>query len=122
MEPIIGFGVNQLKVIVFIKRLRTEVYQNPVHPNPFKYMGGLIGVEFSYHHCGSRPWGLAKLPPSLIRNSCAKEIIRVVKSLLLDEESVLGDEAEFLNRTRIDKLLMIVIMSRLFNCSVSLQA
>ena len=35
VEPIIGFGVNRLKVIVLIDRLRTEVYQNPAHLDPF---------------------------------------------------------------------------------------
>ena len=40
IEPIIGFGVNQLKVIVSIDRLRTEVYQNPARPYPFQYVEG----------------------------------------------------------------------------------
>ena len=40
MEPIISFGVNQLKVIVSIDRLCTEVYKNPAHPDPFQYVGG----------------------------------------------------------------------------------
>ena len=34
VELIIGFEVNWLKVIVFIDRLRIEVYQHPKHPNP----------------------------------------------------------------------------------------
>ena len=88
MEPIIGFGVYRLQVIVLIDRLRTE-YQNPERLNPFQYVGGQIGVEFSYHHCGHRPWGLPKCPPSLIRNGFSKEIIRVVKPLLLDEGPIL---------------------------------
>ena len=40
MEPIISFGVNQLKVIVSIDRIRTEVYQNSVNPDLFQYIGG----------------------------------------------------------------------------------
>ena len=40
MEPIIGFGINRLKVILSIDRLHTEVYKNPVHFDPFQYMGG----------------------------------------------------------------------------------
>ena len=40
VEPIVGFGVNRLKVIIFIDRFRIEVYQNPTHPDPFEYMGG----------------------------------------------------------------------------------
>ena len=40
MEPIIGFGVNWLKVIVSIDRLRTEAYQNPAYLDPFQYVGG----------------------------------------------------------------------------------
>ena len=40
MEPIIGFGVNQLKVIVSIDRLCTEDYQNPAHSDPLQYVGG----------------------------------------------------------------------------------
>ena len=51
-----------------------------------------------------------------------KEIVGVVKSLIFDEESVLGDEAEFLDHTRSDELLMTVIMRRLFNCLTSLLA
>ena len=40
VEPIIGFRVNRLKVIIFIDRLRTEVYQNSTHLDPFQYLGG----------------------------------------------------------------------------------
>ena len=35
VEPIIGFVVNRFKVIIFIDRLCTEFYHNPVHPDPF---------------------------------------------------------------------------------------
>ena len=35
VEPIIGFKVNWLKVIVLVDRLRTEVYQNLAHSDPF---------------------------------------------------------------------------------------
>ena len=34
VEHIIGFGVNRLKVIIFIDILCTEVYQNPMYPDP----------------------------------------------------------------------------------------
>ena len=40
MEPIIGFGVNWLNVIVSIDRLCIEVYQHPAHLDPFQYVGG----------------------------------------------------------------------------------
>ena len=40
MEPIIGFGVNQLKVIVSIDRLRNEFYQNLEHSDPFQHVDG----------------------------------------------------------------------------------
>ena len=40
MEPIIGLGVNWLEVIVSVDRLRTEVYHNLAHPDPFQHVGG----------------------------------------------------------------------------------
>ena len=40
VEPIIGFRVNRLEVIVFIDRLRPKVYQHPTHFDPFQYIGG----------------------------------------------------------------------------------
>ena len=39
MEHIIGFRVNQLKVIVSIDRLHIEAYQNPTHSDPFQHVG-----------------------------------------------------------------------------------
>ena len=68
MEPIIGLRVNQFYVIVAIDRLL---------------------IELSYHTCGSWARRLAKCPPSLVRNGFVKEIIGVVKPLLLDEGLVL---------------------------------
>ena len=53
MEPIKGLRGNLVKVIISVDRLCTEVYQHPSHPNLFQNMGGEIGVEFSYHTCGS---------------------------------------------------------------------
>ena len=41
IEPIIGFGVNRLKVIVSIDRLRNEVYQKPRALGPFLVRGRL---------------------------------------------------------------------------------
>ena len=111
MELIIGLRVNRFHVIVSIDRLRIEVYQHSAHPGPFYYVGCEISVELSYHTCGSWSRRLAKCPPSLVRNIFAKEIIGVVKPLLLDEGPILRDEAEFLGRALIDKFLMIVIMS-----------
>ena len=45
VEPIIGFGVNWLKVIIFIDRPRIEVYLNPAHP------------------CGRLNWLIILVPP-----------------------------------------------------------
>ena len=53
MEPIKGLTGNQFKVIALVDRLRAEVYQYPAHRNLLQYMGDKIGVEFSYHTCGS---------------------------------------------------------------------
>ena len=53
MELIKDLRVNQFEVIVPVDRLHTEVYQHPAHPNLFQYMGGKIGVKFSYHTYGS---------------------------------------------------------------------
>ena len=122
MEPIIVLEVNWLEVIVSVDRLHTEVYHNPAHPDPFQHVGGEIGIELSYHTRGNRSRRLEKRPPSLIRNGFAKEIIGVVKPLLLDEKPILRDEAEFLDLTLIDKFLMIVIMSGLFTCPTSFLA
>ena len=47
MEPIKGLRGNWFKVIIFVDRLRAEVYQHPAHPNIFQNMGGEIGVNFS---------------------------------------------------------------------------
>ena len=116
MDPIIGLGVNRFQVIVLIDRLCTEVYQHPACLDPFQYVGGEIVVELLYHTCGSWSRKLAKHPPSLVRNGFAKEINGVVKPLLIDEGLILRDEAEFFDRTLIDKFLMIVIMSGLFTC------
>ena len=122
MEPVIGLEVNRLKVIISIDRLRTEVYQHPAISDCFQYVGCKIGVELSYHTCGSWSRRLAKYPLSLVRNGFVKEIIGVVKPLLLDEGPILRDEAKFFCRTLIDKFLMIVIMSWLFTCPVSFRA
>ena len=40
IEPIISLGGNWPKVIVSIDRLRTEVYQNLAHLDPFQHVGG----------------------------------------------------------------------------------
>ena len=79
-------------------------------------MGSEIRVELSYHTCGSWYKRLEKHPPSLVCNGFAKEIIDVVKPLLLDEGPILRDEAEFLGRTLVDKFRMIIIRSGLFTC------
>ena len=64
MEPIIGLRVNWFYVIVSIHILRTEVYQHPTHPDPFQYVGSEIGVELSYHTCGSWARRLTMCSPS----------------------------------------------------------
>ena len=53
IEPIKGLRGNWVKFLISINRICTEVYQHPAHPNLFQNMGGEIGVEFSYHTCGS---------------------------------------------------------------------
>ena len=121
MEPIKGLRGNWFKVIVLVDRLCPEVYQHPTHPNLLQYMGGDIGVEFSHHTCGSwcRRW--VQCPPSLIRNCFTEEVLRVVKPLLLNKRPILGNEAELLDRTLIDKLVMVIIVCGLLTRVTSLR-
>ena len=102
MEPVIGLRVNLLKVIILIDRLRTEFYQHPVHPNLFQYVGCEIGVELSYHTCGSWSWRLAKCPPSLVFNGFGKEIVAP-----LSGQTRLADP----NRFRDARLILFVYFS-----------
>ena len=85
MELIKGLRGNWSKVIILVDRLRVEVYQYPVDPNLLQYMGGEIGVEFSHHTYGSWCRRLAQRPLPLVHNRLAKEVIGVVKPLLLNK-------------------------------------
>ena len=120
MEPINGLRGNWFKVVVLVDRLRAEVYEHLAHPNLLQYMGGKIGVEFSHHTYGSWCRGLAQCPPPLVRNCFAKEVIEMVKPLLLNKRPILGNEAELLSRTLIDKLVMVITACRLFTNPTSL--
>ena len=120
MEPIKGLRGNWFKVIVPVDRIRAEVYQHPTHPNPLQYMGGEIGVELSHHAYGSWCRRLAQRPPPFVRNRSAKEVVRVVKPLLLNKRHILGNEAELLRHTLIDKLFMVITTCGLFTSPTSL--
>ena len=48
-----------------------------------------------------------------------KEIIGVLKPLLLDEGPILQDEAEFVGRALIEKFLKIIVMRGLFTCPIA---
>ena len=120
MEPIKGLKGNWFKVMVLVDRLRAEVYQHPTYPNLFQYMGGEVGVEFLHHTCGSWCRGLAQCPPPLVRNRFAKEVVRVVKPLLLNKQPILGNEAKLLGCTLIDKLVMVITTCGLFTSLTSL--
>ena len=96
MEPIKGLKRDRVKVMILVDRPRVEVYQHAVHPNLFQDMGGKIGLEFLYHARRSWMRRLAHGLPSLSCNSCAKEVLGVVKPLLLNEGSVFANEAELL--------------------------
>ena len=120
MEPIKGLGRVRVKVIILIDRPRAEVYQHTAHPNLFYYMGGEIGVEFSYHARRSWTRRLAQGLPSLSHNSCAEEVLGVLKPLFLNEGSVFSNEVELLGRTFIDKLCLVICMGGLFTSPPSL--
>ena len=102
MEHVIGLRVNLLKVIILIDRLRTEFYQHYAHPNLFQYVGCEIGVELSYHTCGSWSRRLAKCPPSLVCNGFGKEIVSP-----LSGQTRLADP----NRFRDARLILFVYFS-----------
>ena len=104
MEPVKGLRRDRVKVIILVDRPRAEVYKHTAHPNLFHDMGGEIGIEFSYHARSSWTRRFAQGLPSLRRNSVAKEVLGVVKPLLLNKGSVFANEAKLLSRTFIDKL------------------
>ena len=97
MEPIIFFGINQLEVIKLINRIHIEVYQNPTHSDFFStweaklvYNSHTTIVAADLGGCQST------FHPLFAIVSLVKEVIKVVKAILFDEGTVLGDEAEFL--------------------------
>ena len=107
MEPIKGLRGNWFKVIVLVDRLRAEVYQHPVHPNLLQNMGGEIRVEFSHYTCGSWCKRVAQCLPPPVRNCLAKEVVGVVKPLLLNKLPIFWNEAELLGCTLIEKVIMV---------------
>ena len=89
------------QAIETIDRLRTEVDQYTSHPDLFEDMGGEVGVEFPHHaHC-CRARGLAQGTPPLSFDCFPKEIIGVMKSLLLNEGSVFANGAKPICGTRV---------------------
>ena len=94
VKPIKWLRGDMIKIIIVIDRLHTEVDQHTPHSNLLDDVGGKVGIEFLHHtHRNWMRW-LAKCPPSLGRNYLAKKIIRVVKTLFLNEGTVLPDGAE----------------------------
>ena len=94
---------NMIKIIKVVDILRTEVYQHTPHSDLLDDMGGEIGVKFSNHTHRSWMRLLAKCSPSLGRNSFAKEIVRVMKTLFLNKRLVLVDGVESIGSTLVDK-------------------
>ena len=112
VKPIKRLRRDVVKTIVTIDRLRTEVDQYAPHLDFLKDVGGEIGVEFSHHtHRRWMRW-LAQCPPSLSRNCLAEKVIRVVKTLLLNERSVLANDAEPIGGSLIDEQRDIIIWGR----------
>ena len=101
-----------IKTIIAIYRLRTEVDQYSPHSDFLDDMGGEIGVEFSHHTHRSWMRWLAKCSPSLSRNSFAEKVVRVMKTLFLDEPSVLADSAEPIGDTLVHEPRDIIIWGR----------
>ena len=112
--------VHGLQMVEFVYGLRTEVNLNPMHPNLFIHVRGNIGIEFSDYHSGSWCRELAQCPPTLVRNRLAKEVIGVVKPLLLNKRPIFGDEAKLLGRSFIENFFVIVSMHKLLTCPTSL--
>ena len=109
VKPIKWLRGDMGKTIIAIDRLRTEVDQYSPHSNFLKDVGGEIGVEFSHHTHRSWIRWLAKSSPSLIRNRFVEKIVRVMKTLFLDERSVLADSAEPIGGTLIHEPRDIII-------------
>ena len=112
VKPIKRLRGNMVKIIIVIDRLRTEVDQNTPHSNLLDDVGGEIGVEFSHHTHRSWMRWLAKCSPSLSYNSFAEEVVRVMKTLFLDKQSVLADGVEPIGGTLVNKPRDIVIWGR----------
>ena len=94
---------DMIKIIKVVDRLRTEVDQHTPHSNLLNNVGGEVGIEFSHHtHRSWMKW-LAKCPPSLSRNSLAEKVVRVLETLFLNKRMVLGDGAEPIGGTLVNK-------------------
>ena len=103
VKPIKRLRGDMIQIIVAIDRLRTEVDQYTPHSNLLDDVGGEIGIEFSHHTHRSWMRWLENCSPSLGRNSFAEEVVRVMKTLLLNKRSVLADVVEPIGGTLIDK-------------------
>ena len=112
VKPIKRLRGDMIQMIIVIDRLRTEVDQHTPHSNFLNDVGGEIDVEFSHHtHCRWMRW-LAKCSPSLSRNCFAEKVVRVMKTLFLDERAVLADGAEPISGTLVHKPRDIIIWGR----------
>ena len=103
VKPIKRLRGDMIQIIVAIDRLRIEVDQYTPHSNLLDDVGGEIGIEFSHHTHRSWMRWVEKCSPSLGRNSFAEEVVRVMKTLLLNKRSVLADVVEPIGNTLIDK-------------------
>ena len=112
IESIKRLRGDRVKIIELVDRLCREVYQHTTHPDLFDDMGGEVGVEFSYHTRRSWTRWLAYGPPSLSRNSLAKEIVGVVEAVFLDEGPTFRNGTKPIGGTFIDKLCDVEIRSR----------
>ena len=112
VKPIKRLRRDMSKTIVTIDRLRTKVDQYAPHSDFLKDVGGEIGEEFSHHtHRRWMRW-LAQCPPSLSHNCLAEKVIRVVKTLLLNERLVFANDAEPIGGPLIDEPRDIIIWGR----------
>ena len=98
-ELIKGARWDTLEAIIAIDRLRAEVDQYTSHPDLFEDVGGEVGVEFPNYAHGCWARGLAQGTPPLSFDCFSKEIIGVMKPLLLDEGSVFAYGAKPIRST-----------------------
>ena len=103
VKPIERLRGDRIKIIKPVDRLRAEVYQHTPYPDLLNDVGGEVGVEFSHHTHRSWTRWLTKRPPSLGRNSLAREVVGVVETLFFDKGPVLVDGAELIGGTLVNK-------------------